>query len=505
MPLKRTRSNANDAVLRKWGKTDYKKIKSDNSVPSQDKAKPEVIEIFSSEDETDIEVTTESSEKNNDEWCFKLFKSDVYDGGLKSPHFITLKEILGSPELKESVLFSFQYNLDYLLSQFNSNRIDLITIVAQQGTIQPLDGGANSHLLPLLNRLKIIEFPMPPYTCHHSKMIINYYRDGSCRLFMPSANFTYAEETYPQQVCWVSPVISVGTVCKEDVFKRELIRYLKNYQNNKVTRLIENLEKYDFTSLSDVTLIFSTPGKMSSDVGLIQLTRHIPKPSINGPYHFACITSSIGGSISRGSEKSNLFTNIMIPEFMNFPTKKRYKTSELKDLFEKHNVNTYLVFPTTEEIERKCPMGEYSSGWFHFQRDKDPAYYNLLKNEFKVFYKQGFMSNQRGATPCHTKYYIASTDPSFKAIDWCCYTSANLSYSAWGTMTAKPRNYEIGLLFKSNPTKTLNCTNFINLIYKRNGTTMPIAHQSIITPVALDRITPFSSLEQAFTLDPNIG
>ena len=51
-------------------------------------------------------------------------------------------------------------------------------------------------------------------------------------------------------------------------------------------------------------------------------------------------------------------------------------------------------------------------------------------------------------------------------VDWCVYTSANLSKAAWGLNGVKPKNYEFGVFFGCS----VQVSSFIDLIYKnKNG------------------------------------
>ena len=98
----------------------------------------------------------------------------------------------------------------------------------------------------------------------------------------------------------------------------------------------------------------------------------------------------------------------------------------------------------------------------------------MLRNKFKVFYKQdpAMVTRRRGTTPAHSKFYMHcatnSTGPCdasqvFKELEWCLYTSANLSQTAWGTVSRKPRNYEAGVLYHSRRlanTRKVTCRTF---------------------------------------------
>lgn len=70
---------------------------------------------------------------------------------------ITLKDIFGTETLKRSILFSFQYELDFLLRQFHQN-VENITIVGQKGTIMPIEARAmDATLAVILKRSNLLK------------------------------------------------------------------------------------------------------------------------------------------------------------------------------------------------------------------------------------------------------------------------------------------------------------------------------------------------------------
>ncbi|CAL9728333.1 tyrosyl-DNA phosphodiesterase 1 [Monosporozyma unispora] len=528
--------SAKEAVANRWRQMDYKS----SSTPQEEetlrlKTNSEVIDLTSDtseEEETDIEgheltinttVQEESREikgtkqENLNSWCFKLMKSEAYDGSnsvfpqpVHSRYFITLEDILKDPNLERTMIFSFQYNFDFLFSKINP-KVQQVTIVAQTGTIQPL---TSRKYISILKKCKIIEFEMAPYACHHSKMMINFYKDKSCQIFLPSTNLTYYEANFPQQVCWCSPIFRPAEgKAKYNKFQQSLISYLQSYYQRDLRQhpMINEIRKLDFSPLNDeeISLIYSTTNKkVTSGLNLLNKTLHekglIISKDKELTKHFLCQTSSMGNTLLK-SRPVNIFTHLMIPIWCNMcqvnendKTIKYIDTNKLQSMYGNEKVKPYIVYPTVEEI--KTARGGYmAQGWFNFNYEKNIPYYTMLKDKFKIFYKQDpeKVSFRRGPLPSHSKFYLCSTNEdtvtSFPDLDWCCYTSSNLSLSAWGRITSVPRNYEVGVLINRKDEKDkLKCYSFTDLVYK--GDTLGRGRDtdgSVIVPFTLP-IIPYS-------------
>ncbi|EDO17562.1 hypothetical protein Kpol_534p43 [Vanderwaltozyma polyspora DSM 70294] len=546
-------SEVRKRVAERWCnyQTDQDRTDSNKRHHSEEKVdikSAEVIDLTnSSDEETDCDIETNKSifvkESDENELSegnavlvdnpFRLIKSDIYDTGrngnpvVGSSYFITMGEIFGDKSLRKTFLFSFQFDLDFILSFFKHKTIERITIVAQEGTILPV---RSRYLRPMMEIVQIIQFRMPAFSCHHSKMIINFYEDNSCKIFIPSNNFTYMETNLPQQVCWVSPRLpeASGTP-PENKFKKNLFKYIYSYQDKRVRQVLSYLREIDFNSLSNVEFVYSVPSK-SSVSGFKQLAALLLKNSTKEDFstptdiqhHYLCQTSTIGGSISK-KFPLNLFTGIMIPTFsrlieFNTEPNSRSKSASPEDMIEQlnsHNIKPYLVYPTVEEI-RNSPSGWSCSGWFNFRYQKNNEQYLSLLNDFKCFYKQNanLISKHRKATPSHSKFYLKSktsvksnSNNPFDILDWCVYTSANLSVSAWGTSSRLARNYEVGILFQSTPELQIKCKSFVDVIYRKGSKlsdTAPSCNTvNVMVPFTLPCSPYDTTKDEAFCISKN--
>ncbi|CUS21277.1 LAQU0S02e10066g1_1 [Lachancea quebecensis] len=459
---------------------------------------------------------------------FKLVRSEYYDEGHDSDHFITLQGIFLNSNLVKTWLFSFQYELDFILPMFNE--FTQITIVAQKGTILPLTR-LSSKSSKLLSKMKTLELQMPPFACHHSKMIVNEYRDGSCRIYIPSNNFTHAETNLPQQIVWCSPHLQrCCEAPKVSGFRDSLVEYLSAYPVS-LKALIEFLGTLDFTPLDQMgaEFIFSCPKPFDSVVSGIPLLhkalldqQHASDRYPGSKTHrYLSQVSTIGAPLKTGLEApGNLFSHLMVPLLSGLlagprDRKKPYEIPNLNRVFEDHHIKPYIMYPTPEEIQQS-PVGYLAGGWFHFHWLRNQAtksVYNTLKR-WGILHKQSPQGcPTRGRTPSHTKFYMKSTTlPDNKApfsdVDWFLFTTANLSLNAWGTTTRKPQNYEVGVLLKSQEARRITVKSASDLVYSKYrsagqvlGSSKAHTDESICTMVPFDiRPVPYQPRDDAFCI-----
>lgn len=503
--------DAHSAVRARWGNQSYKeetgRFQGPETVPDGEETgergeirepQQEVVVDLTQDETSSTDISEDSDTESLEHGYFKMIRSDLYDRDTKgSPHFVTISDILGDDKIVKSILFSYQFQLDFILEQFHRN-VQKIVMVAQEGTITPL---SRLQYAFQLDKCQMTTFPMPHYTAHHSKMIINFYQDETCRIFIPSNNFTYNETNLPQQVCWSSerlPRYRHRHKSGETSFETNLIRYLKSYHIDTIDKLIiKDLQTVNFQSLSSVEFVFSTPRK--NVVSGLPLLNSILKShcalqytdndeNVGKPLHFLCQTSSMGTSLSQ-TNVVNLFTNVMIPSWLELGAEmheveksKKYPTkAQIKDLFKRKNVKPYILFPTLQEIK----LYPAARGWFHFHYHRRQDHYQALRDELKCFYKQDptKVATSRGLTPCHSKFYIASMDPNFSDFQWCCYTSANLSVSAWGTSHRAPRNYEVGVVMFNG-----ECESFHNVAARE------VRYDTVLVPFTLPPV-PYETAE----------
>lgn len=526
--MKRERSDAAAQVAAKWRKVEYNERDDDLVILGEN-----TVEVIGSESETDVEsceVEAGEIKMETGTHGFQLVRSEVYDENTgNSPSLLDLEAVFGDPELQKCVLFSFQYDLAFLIRKFHVN-IDKITVVAQEGTILPVKSSdlTDPRFSTIFHKLVVKEIYMPPYSCHHSKMIINQYRDNTVRIFLPSNNFTWAETNWPQQVCWSSGTLSPSkSPSQNNMFKTNLLRYLKFYRLKEMNELGTMLSELDFSPLDDVEFIFSVPERKEQDLktGISMLLESLKEyekkiQSSNTVSNlFLCQTSTIGGPVSRKRDNpTNLFTHILVPfarGFLDEAELKKCSNDQLKQKYHDDNTVPMIIYPSIDEI-KNASVGINSAGWFNFnytKNDIQQKHYEMLRSDLNVFYSYNrkHITKQRLTTPSHSKFYVRTRVPDQniddrknvclpKQLDWCLFTSANLSTNAWGTLGAKPRNYEVGVLYKNtNMTKPisesdLHLQSLQYLVYNKEP---PSGKRTIGVPFPL-HLSPYTAKDQSF-------
>lgn len=162
---KRKRSDVAEKVAQRWKSVRYS-AEMENMAPVNSNndsddciivSESKIIDLTNQEQDLSERIGTNDTAKGA---VFKLMKSDFYEredfmGEVED--MITLKDIFGTETLKRSILFSFQYELDFLLRQFHQN-VENITIVGQKGTIMPIEARAmDATLAVILKRSNLLK------------------------------------------------------------------------------------------------------------------------------------------------------------------------------------------------------------------------------------------------------------------------------------------------------------------------------------------------------------
>ncbi|CEP63008.1 tyrosyl-DNA phosphodiesterase 1 LALA0_S07e00320g [Lachancea lanzarotensis] len=549
-------SDVRKRVREHWGNLEHpKKSKTENNQGTPRNAgdaNTEVIDLTSEKEsdgadtsETDISqneeqdvlgetTTTREEHKRSDDissvpttnYPFKLMKSEIYDQGTSSEHFVSLESIFGAPKLARSWLFSFQFELDYILPMFAENT--RITIVAQRGTILPATL-QTPRILKLVRNMETSLVNMPPYACHHSKLVVNQFDNGDCQIYIPSNNFTSAETNIPTQIVWCSPLLKkFSSGSRPSVFRTALSEYLQGYRAD-FKPLIEALEQVDFLPVDALGLqfVYSHPDIASSGLPLLSRLlqdKHHTTEDKDKTHHYLAQVSTIGSPIKSGLRSpGNLFLHYMIPLFSGLikpdtGTKRGTKPFDIPDYekwLEINQIKPRIVYPTSEEV-RTGPMGYMAGGWFHYhwrRNDASRELYQKLKKWGILYKRNPPVDYVRKGTPAHTKFLMKATTVNAEGtildeMDWVLFTTGNLSMNAWGTYTSKPRNYEVGVLFKSTKQVKIVIESAANLAYSKfNGAGRSLTEvisndrKKISVMVPFENVTvPYSNKDDSFCI-----
>ncbi|AGO10162.1 AaceriAAR169Cp [[Ashbya] aceris (nom. inval.)] len=468
--------SAKEAVRARWAQVDYETLGEAGTSSAQ--AVPDAVEVVvldSDEEGSAAEDAGGEEPERHEVWPLWLAQSALYDGevaGAAAGNGICgLEAVLGDTELERVYLFSFQYEMNWLLDMIPEH-VELV-VTAQKGTVQEADGGRTDRV-----RYRMVW--MPPFSSHHSKMVIAFYQDRRCRVALPSANFTAMEASLPQQMIWMTPRLAHSRAAEQrpSRFRSGLQEYLQLYPEPD-RELLQRLRKIDFAPVdaTGAAFVYSVPGaRTRAKTGLAQLAAQLGEAPVAGRQHshYFCQSSSIGGPLnSRSPENTrNLFVHLMVP-LLSGHTKGLPKSvkdcpgeKEAYELLRSERLHPYILYPTVEDFN-ECFTGWLASGWFHFHHSRTAAtrnHYSSLRDngcfvkqreyELRPGGRTALPIIRRDRVPCHTKFYIKFTSASATSWDsltdceWFLFTSANLSTHAWGGPPSyQPKNYECGVLY----------------------------------------------------------
>ncbi|EPX71899.1 tyrosyl-DNA phosphodiesterase Tdp1 [Schizosaccharomyces octosporus yFS286] len=420
-------------------------------------------------------------------------------------HCLSLKQLIGSPQLKQTWQFNFCVDLNFILENIHPKVFRTVDIRITHGYDKTSDSlarlTAQKEHCPIHVHLYSVYVPM--WGTHHSKIMINFFEDESCQIVIHTANMVEPDWIGMSQAIYKTPLLfpksrgtpSVSTVpvdeedtlrkkMKSDVeivdvdaetddesplesemnsigqqFQEDFLNYLSNYNHTK--ELINKLKDYDFSNVRAVFL-GSIPGKFMGDKetqwGLGRLKhvlREAEKKENKKGKRFLDTDVCVSQCSSMGS----------------FGPKQDY-LEELMEAFHCKRNQWKFIFPTVGQIQQSM-LGWQSGSSIHFNilgKTSMEQVEDLRRNH--NLYKWGSMKAGRERIAPHIKTYLRLNE-SGDRIRWALVTSANLSKPAWGTMEGKGvksktarglriKSYEAGVLF------------FPQLFENSGGTNSPI-------------------------------
>ncbi|PGG99749.1 hypothetical protein AJ79_08438 [Helicocarpus griseus UAMH5409] len=430
---------------------------------------------------------------------------------------VRLRDILGDPLIKECWQFNYMFNVDFLMSQFDEDVRNLVKVKIIHGSWKKespnriqIDEGCRRYS----NVEPIVAYMPEPFGTHHSKMMIIIRHDDQAQVVIHTANMIAGDWANMSQAVWRSPLLPMlsekrkghssdapGGIGTGKRFKRDLLAYLEAYGHKKTGPLVEQLEKYDFSSIR-AALIASTPSRQAVDEldserhtlwgwpALKDTLRHISynKESDSGAKR-PQIVIQISSVATLGQ------TNKWLKEtFFDALSPPSVRSSGLLKAQPNPPAKFSIIFPTPDEIRRSL-NGYASGGSIHMKlqsvaQQKQLQYLrpylcrwagdtsddrststkspssgqtplaNKVEGEFpqepteptltKECTHQIREAGRRRAAP-HIKTYVRFSDADMATIDWAMVTSANLSLQAWGAGTNGKKeiricSWEIGVL-----------------------------------------------------------
>lgn len=365
------------------------------------------------------------------------------------PLSVTFQELLDSSlgELESSVQFNFMIDIGWLLAQYAFAKCSQQPLLILYGQDMPGLSDINKKR-PNVNSIKV-NIPTP-IGCHHTKMMLLFYKDKSMRVVISTANLYEDDWDNRVQGMWISdkfPALDEGFSHtthgeSETKFREDLTRYLIFYNIPKLQPIIAKLREIDFSSVK-VFFISSVPGSHRDSGNGIHYGH--PRAATllrdnSAPIDESCPiilqASSIG---SLGSSAPAYLTGEIAASF-----KRDSAPVGLRRI-----PNVKLIYPSLSNVisshDGMAGGGclPYNGGTHDKQR---------WLNEH--LYQWKAKSRNRNRAMPHIKSYCRYSD---RGLYWFILTSANMSRSAWGTLskvgsknlnpTLRINSYEVGVAF----------------------------------------------------------
>lgn len=364
------------------------------------------------------------------------------------PLSVTFQELLDPSlgELESSVQFNFMVDVGWLLAQYAFAKYSSLPMLILFGQDMPGLSDINKKR-PNITSIKV-NIPTP-FGCHHTKMMILFYKDSSLRVIVSTANLYEDDWENRVQGLWISdklPALPEGVSHtahgeSETGFRGDLMRYLIQYNITKLQPIIARIRESDFSSVN-VFFVASVPGShRDSGKGIYfghqrlgtLLSENSAPVDDSSPIWLQC--SSIG---SLGSSASAYLTGEIATSF-----KKDSAPVGLRRL-----PSMKLIYPSLNNVISSHD-GMAGGGCLPY----DGKVHDKQRWLSDHLYQWKASSRNRNQAMPHIKSYCRFSD---RGLYWFVLTSANLSRAAWGIMnksnktlnpTLRINSYEAGVAF----------------------------------------------------------
>lgn len=381
---------------------------------------------------------------------------------------VSLHQLIGSTDLIKTYQFNMLIDFDYLSKFVRSKDCEFVLINKGEEHLNISDASWENYKIHTVD----MSLKLPPRGTHHSKIMVNFFRDGSCQIVIHTMNLIDSDHILRTQMCWISPILKMHTdkskyldftdnnlTLQNDTgtaFKRDFIGYLYSYENNDINKLIDSLGKYDFTPI-DVVFIGSSPGHYEyRDKSLLnkknaksifgygrlwQVIHMLNLQSLSGK--LVGQASSIAGPCDdwKRNELVHVLTSCVEKGYP-LPKKSNYIYNN-----QKFCVEPILIWPTVKEV-LKSRVGPLAGSALCFTAEgKWPAYkrqYDEIKRYFHKWASKPANESKSGRSNLvpHVKTYTLSEN-NFRTLKWMLLTSANVSRQAWGKPNFKSKEYSV--------------------------------------------------------------
>lgn len=364
------------------------------------------------------------------------------------PLSVTFQELLDPSlgELESSVQFNFMVDVGWLLAHYAFAKCSQQPLLILYG--QDMPGLSDIHKKRANVTTVKVNIPTP-IGCHHTKMMLLFYKDKSMRVVVSTANLYEDDWDNRTQGLWVSekiPALAEGvsfTNHGESVtnFRKDLMRYLIHYNIPKLQPIIAKVRESDFSSVK-VFFVSSVPGSH--------------RDSQNGIFYGHPRISTLLSQHSAPIDDSNpiILQASSIGSLGSSPS--MYLTGEIASSFKRDSApvgirrvpNVKLIYPSLNNV---LSSHDGMAGGGCLPYDSRTHDKQRWLNEY-LFEWKASSRNRNRAMP-HIKSYCRYSN---RGLYWFILTSANLSQSAWGKLnkanktlnpTLRINSYEAGVAF----------------------------------------------------------
>ncbi|KIW91489.1 uncharacterized protein Z519_07455 [Cladophialophora bantiana CBS 173.52] len=408
----------------------------------------------------------------------------IYDlPSSKNVDTISLHDILGNPLIKEAWIFNFCFDVDWLMTHFDSDIRSNVKVKVIHGSWKndsPNKIAIDDACRRWTNVESATAYLPDQFGTHHSKMFILFTHDDLAQVVIHTANMLEKDWTNMTQAAWLSPMLPLlegnhvekpGNIGTGTRFKHDILAYLAAY-GSKTKALREQLTQFDFRSVRGA-LIASVPSRIkepsitqhSKAIWDLKLwgypsllralqsiilqqrqTQPSDKSSRQSP-HVVCQISSIA---TLPQSWMNQFFSIL------YSTLQSTSSSSVQKWDPSH---ISIIYPTPHNVA--ASLDGYASGGSIHTKAQSAAHLKQIAGLRDSLYqwargsKEETRAGRDEAAP-HIKTYVCfeskpSTIKPVPNVKWALLTSANLSQQAWGALRPKDKeiavqSYEIGVL-----------------------------------------------------------
>ncbi|CDK24544.1 unnamed protein product [Kuraishia capsulata CBS 1993] len=351
---------------------------------------------------------------------------------------LDFKDFVAHPDLVKTYQFNFMIDIEFLFESLGRNlgKCEVCLVTSLKSLVMDAE---------LFTQLKVTtcDVKMARYGTHHTKMMINFFRDGTLQIVIHTANLTYAQFNYNAQTLWKSPILKKRSETRSTNFKADLTRYLRSYHLEKMDELSEILAEYDFSEISaefissspgDYVLDLDHPGETLSGYGKLYQVLNANNLIPQDHQKHLKVVAQISTIASPYELSRNIFLHLLAPMVNGSTFPLSDGALAVFDSGKQDNYDAIVVFPTDEEV-KNCASGELAGAAILYQ--PYPKYYNPNLEGHRKALKRAFhrwiskVETGREKFPPHCKTYCA-TDDDYATLKWVLMTSSNLSKQAWG-------------------------------------------------------------------------